>query len=495
MVANRGVRETLVIEAKAGSGKTTTIERLCGMLSRDDAQNAIALAFNKDIVSEFGARLSHTGVTCKTLNSLGNQALWQHFRKKLDVQGYKYSNIIETYLTNMGLDKSKMYETKSSVNMLLTFAMASLVGFDAATETWSDPSDDALQLLMDKYGIDLPIALSSRDMFNMVRSALNEGETLAREKRLISFDDQIFLPIKWGLAVAKHKFIFVDESQDLSAAKLELSLRAGNGDAKFVFVGDSFQAIYGFAAADVDSMAQIIRKTNATILPLSVCYRCPKSVIAEAQQIVPDIEAAPDAIEGVVREIQDTQLASELQAGDMVLCRVNAPLVKLAVQLIGARVPAKMKGRDIGKNLVTFAKTALGKGEWSDFPRLLEEYSAAQLVLLQGRKNSEGQQETLRDKVLCTETLFDAFHPQSLKEYEIAVNDLFSDSDALIELSSVHRAKGLGRDRVFILKPEKLPLVWKNQQEWQRKQEDNLHYVAITRAKKELIYVRTTKKA
>ena len=47
----------------------------------------------------------------------------------------------------------------------------------------------------------------------------------------------------------------------------------------------------------------------------------------------------------------------------------------------------------------------------------------------------------------------------------------------------------LESDRVVILLPNKLPLSWKGQKPWQFQQEMNLKYVALTRAKKELVFV------
>lgn len=55
-------------------------------------------------------------------------------------------------------------------------------------------------------------------------------------------------------------------------------------------------------------------------------------------------------------------------------------------------------------------------------------------------------------------------------------------------LSTIHKAKGLENDRVFFLCPELIPSRFATQP-WQYEQERNLKYVAITRAKRELIYV------
>jgi ATP-dependent exoDNAse (exonuclease V) beta subunit len=53
----------------------------------------------------------------------------------------------------------------------------------------------------------------------------------------------------------------------------------------------------------------------------------------------------------------------------------------------------------------------------------------------------------------------------------------------------VHKAKGLECPRVFILDPHRMPSKWARQQ-WMQRQEVNIQYVAVTRAKSELYYIR-----
>jgi superfamily I DNA/RNA helicase len=57
-------------------------------------------------------------------------------------------------------------------------------------------------------------------------------------------------------------------------------------------------------------------------------------------------------------------------------------------------------------------------------------------------------------------------------------------------LSTIHKAKGLENNRIFFLIPELIPSKFATM-DWQYEQEENLRYVAITRAKRELIYVHT----
>lgn len=76
----------------------------------------------------------------------------------------------------------------------------------------------------------------------------------------------------------------------------------------------------------------------------------------------------------------------------------------------------------------------------------------------------------------------------SVKELKSMIENIFSDDVKGIILSTIHKAKGLENDRIFFLMPELIPSKFATM-DWQFEQEENLRYVAITRARKELIYV------
>jgi superfamily I DNA/RNA helicase len=74
--------------------------------------------------------------------------------------------------------------------------------------------------------------------------------------------------------------------------------------------------------------------------------------------------------------------------------------------------------------------------------------------------------------------------------------NLFSDdnnTNAYV-FSTVHKAKGLESEVVYILNPELFPLRRKNQSAWELEQELNIKYVAYTRSKNKLIEVNIPKK-
>lgn len=459
------------VNAVAGSGKTTTLT-----LATQAAKGSVLfLAFNKSIVEELARRMP-AGTQVQTLNSLGHRALCAQLGKvKLDAGKYR----------DLAADNLKLGALGPDCFGDALKATASLVSY--AQSTLASADNDALAELAANFGVDIPTKVDQAYIFETVHTVLAQGEALAR-KGTISFDDQIWLPVKWELTLPQVDWVFVDECQDLSRAKLELVMRIRAR--RRLFVGDPRQAIYGFAGADSASFENIVTRTRATVLPLSVCYRCPASIVKQAQSIVPEIEAAPGAVEGKIESISHDQLPKVLGRGDMILCRLTAPLIKTCLELIAAKVSAKVRGRDIGKSLIALAKEAMYLGEWKDFGSSLAQAVRNQADKLEGRKNKASALESLHDRAAALRVCYESFTSvRNFGEFCAQLEGLFTDENGFVELTTIHRAKGLEADNVFILAPGKLPLTWAGQLDWQLAQEMNLKYVAVTRAKKALHFV------
>lgn len=189
--------------------------------------------------------------------------------------------------------------------------------------------------------------------------------------------------------------------------------------------------------------------------------------------------------------IEEVQIGDRVQPGDMIICRLTAPLVKICIQLIEHRMSARVRGRDIGEqlNAIVRAVTEQPMYRWPDFGRWLDIYESRQLDKLAQREGSEGQIESLRDRVEAVRVCYQSFEVESVDQLMQGIERPFNDDEPNITLSTVHKAKGLENDRIFVLYPEKLPLVWEGQQDWEYTQEMNLRYVALTRAKKAMIFV------
>lgn len=218
---------------------------------------------------------------------------------------------------------------------------------------------------------------------------------------------------------------------------------------------------------------------------MSVCYRCDSDIINLAKEIVPQIEARDNAPAGTVC---NTSVIADVQDGDMVLCRVSAPLVSLCMRYISQGVKAYVKGRDIGKNLTNLIKKT-NKKDMKDvmeklereLGRIIGKVVAKTHCTEQEAKESEayrGYEDKLNAINVLSEGLDKA--DDVIERIDMIFSD---DSKNGICLSTVHKSKGLESDRVFILCPDKFYIKACMRVPWMAEQERNLVYVAYTRAK------------
>ena len=80
-------------------------------------------------------------------------------------------------------------------------------------------------------------------------------------------------------------------------------------------------SIFGFAGADNRSYQKIVERTQATELPLSLCYRCPKSHLELVNRIYPEIpiESTLDAAPGILECIAQGDLWDNEHSGHLVI--------------------------------------------------------------------------------------------------------------------------------------------------------------------------------
>lgn len=475
-----------IVDAVAGSGKSTTLVQAAKLLP---TRNALFCAFNKHIEQELKAKLGSLMQT-KTIHGIGYGALAREIKINGAPQGDKYKKLCKPESSRLGSQAriSAGFGNSAPRDNDYLDALVSLINYIQTGLV--NPNDlEALYAMAAHYSIDLPCDLEI--LQPIVVSVLQEGIRIAQEQGIISFSDMLYLPYVWKLRLKKFDFVFVDEAQDLSRAQLWLVMESLAANGRMVAVGDPRQAIYAFAGADADSYNNIKRLTNAKEFPLSVCYRCPKEVIARAQAIVPQIQATDTASAGLVADIADSLFNQMVREDDLVLCRLTAPLVSKCLALIAQKKTARVKGKDIGKMLASTVKqvSELIGFKFEEFPKFLDYYCKQQCEKLGKRDNSESAIESMQDRCESLQVCYVSFKATDIHDFCNQIEALFSDDKKGITLSTVHRAKGLEENRVFILRPDKLPLTWAGQEEWQHEQEMNLLYVAITRAKQALYFV------
>jgi ATP-dependent DNA helicase UvrD/PcrA len=493
----RNGRGNAVIEAVAGSGKTWTLVEVC---APEISGRGLFVAFNKHAADNLALKLQGTMMEAKTVHGVGfgaiNYAAKRSGGGKVRVEENKYKNIVRGFekevLGNGTLFGRKLTDKEleiiederfpiSLITRLVDLARVELL------DSESPEFSEQLMSLVDHHALEFVWGLE-QVVCDSVRRALMVGKSMRSE---IDFTDMIWFPVIFKMRPFQFSWVFVDEAQDLSKCQLALVRMCVAPGGRMVAVGDRRQAIYGFAGADAYSFQRIIDDTDATVLPLSVCYRCPTQVLDLARKLCPQIEAAPGAGEGIVRNTSDDKLVGEVREGDMILCRYNAPLLGVCFELIADGISASVRGRDIGKGLCRVVDVVSEELQSfaGVFGMALSSWEAAQVEAASRRGGDEDaiarRCEFVRDQAECIRVVYGKSGAKTAEALKGEIEKLFNNERPSVVLSSIHRAKGLEEDRVFILDTN----MRKAQREWMQEQENNLVYVSYTRAKKELVFV------
>jgi superfamily I DNA/RNA helicase len=346
--------------------------------------------------------------------------------------------------------------------------------------------------MADHYDIDLGEDMQEATI--IIQGAMRALQLSNDDVKQIDFDDMIYMPLIKRLRTKFGRMhVFLDEAQDLSRTRQVLARKFVASRGRMYIVGDDRQAIYGFSGADADALHNLIKELDCETFPLNITWRCPVSVVNLAKSIVPDFTSAPEAPEGAVSVVQlkgKDPLPSFLPT-DVIMCRNNKPLVSLALTLLKNRVPCKMEGRGIGQSLVALCKRWKIKNI-APFITKLEDYREREIGKAKAKRR-ENKIEEINDKVDALKTI--ALQVQSEGNTLLIavidfINSLFADDVAnVLTLCSYHRSKGREWQNVYLLnhysyspsKGARLP--------WQVVQEQNLAYVAFTRAQSTLTFL------
>ena len=504
-----------VINAVAGSGKTTTIKLMAELLPEHIAK--IFLAFSKSIVTELRSKLpDHIDVL--TMNSIGWRAMINYYRKygiTVEIDQYKTRKIVDAALEAKGWevdtdfieDEITTNRSEHRVNKrngeqwgeyiqrmkdeYVFEYKRRVVKLVDLIRLYLTKNEKELRQVAAKYDVDIYNGECSKAL-GIVSYMIKKNNDISKKgKKVFDFVDQIFIAAtNKSINVPQYEYVFIDECQDLNVAQQRLMERLIKPKVgRFVAVGDPFQAIYGFAGADVTSFKKLSEKENTTILPLSVCYRCGTKIIDFARQIVPHIESYEGNGEGIVR---NGKIFREVIEGDYILCRNTLPLIKLAYELLRMRKKVHIMGTDIAKTLITFVKRQKAKSINHLFEKFQKEIDFKVKKLKQKHLTDKEIEEhtsitSILEKIEVIRIIIEANDCKVINQIIYQIEDLFSDDKEGIVLSTIHKAKGLESKRVWIICQNLMPSKWAKN-DWELEQEKNLMYVAYTRAIEELLF-------
>lgn len=463
-----------IVNACPGSGKTTT---LVGVTKRIPAQLTLAfLAFNKSTVEELKQRIQRPA-TIRTVHSLGYAAIRRGIGFMARLENDKVGQLMET-----GLPANVRAEYGTLLKRAVSLAKSHAINYRAGP--WGE--------LM--YQFDLDVAAG--DMGEFIYHANQLLRASDDQTDVIDHDDMIRFPVVHGLPMPRFDWVLLDEAQDISVSQRQLIERLLGPSSRLLAVGDPRQSIYSFRGASHTSMDELKEHFDCTVLPLSISYRCPRNVVAYARRLYDDIEPAPGADDGLVYSLPRWQ-PNDFNAGDLVLCRNNAPLVSLLFALIGAGISARILGSDLVAVLTRIVKKADKDIGYVEHGRRIDAHGIVgkllawreQEVRKYRRFGKPEKVAKIQDHTTVLLTIARHRNARTTDELIQAVKETFSRQGS-VKLSTIHRAKGLEADRVFILDPDLMPSRFAVQ-DWQIAQEKNLEYVAITRAKRELVFIRS----
>lgn len=470
----------LVVEAAAGSGKSTTLIKCLDFIPNND--KVLLTAFNTDIVNELKKKTSdRPNVEVRTLHGLGLLFIKKNIPQASAIpEPFKYDSFIKnnikelTSINTYTLRGREYFRYLDNIKKFVDFGRYYLC------QTVRD-----LDFIEERYGIDT-IADEKEVALKVMEWGKNALET-------IDYTDMVWLPNVLYLKPLGllFDFIMVDECQDMNKAERELVLKCFKMGTRMMSVGDSSQMLYAFSGGDPESFNALKSIPNTKCLPLSISYRCGKSIVDFAKKIVPTIEAADNAVDGQV--VKNVPLDA-VKDGDMILCRNNAPLVQIYNEFLKLGKKSFIRGKDIGNNLKAIVKSTKQDELNADckadgvFVRLYDDLFVSRNKLMEKfgidaetAMNSPQIQNKL-DMINALEILAEGI--KTSEEIIEKIDEIFPKRDKKdgISLSTIHKAKGLEANNVFIACDSLMPSK-SAKKDWEIRQEYNLMYVAYTRAK------------
>ena len=455
LTAATSTSANLMISALAGCGKTTTLEAIESAVER---QPILYLVFNKKNADEATTRMLPT-TTVRTLNSLGHRVWAQTQSKQLRIDAKKTQTILKSIID---VSPKEHRNAIWSVFGLVVegVAKAKALGYvpdGGYTTAKRLITANQLYSAMDEIPDDLTADLIDAVLRRSIKQAYDG---------ILDFNDQVYMPALFGGVFPKFPLVLVDEYQDLSPVNHALLERVVKG--RLIGVGDPYQNIYGFRGAKASGMESAIAQYSCTSLPLSTSFRCPSEIVRNVHWRVPHFRWLNEG--GSVE--RPTKYAQDDFADDAtIICRNNAPLLKMGFALLANGRSISIAGSDIGPRLVAIMKK-LG-------PESMRHESLMSAIADWLAEKLAKESKSAPDMAECMRVF--ASHGSTLGQAISYAEHIFKQQGRLY-LTTIHKAKGLEWSTVYFLDPW---LVRKNADD----QEKNLDYVCSTRSRDRLIEI------
>lgn len=474
----------MIVQAVAGAGKTTTLVECANRVKPE--KKILLLAHNRSTRDTLRERIGEKeNVRVFTLHGLAWRLYTEHFEDKPEIDDDKYRKYVNSNMDTIATDiyrclnipQKLMY--KANVFELINMARNNL----------KQSEKEIRRMATKKYGMTL-LADECHFVANVLNWGMNNRET-------VDYLDLLWLPSQLGYFTKRYvaDIIMLDEAQDASIAQQDIIKRCFKRETRLFAFGDDDQTINSWCGSDTDSFAHLKDANEfrrpAVEFPLTTNYRCGKNIIEYAKQYTEkDIKARDDAEDGVI--VHDAELY-QVKDGDMILCRNTSPLMQVYRKGVALGKRMYFRGEELGKNLIKAADCAYG----DTIEEIIESMKKRLIATwqFQAKAMNVTEIEAAHDpsvvSLLDTIKTMESLPPTVVtrKDLEKFIKDVFSDEGRDgIQLSTIHRAKGLEADNVFIICPSLIPSRLARL-DWQLIEERHLQYVMCTRPKHSLNFI------
>ncbi|MGB3510056.1 MAG: UvrD-helicase domain-containing protein [Microcoleaceae cyanobacterium] len=403
---NQNQKKGLLIEALAGTGKSTMLAEIAKVLKSEQLSplECRFVVFGRKNKADLANKLSEIKweKSVQTLNSLGyeilREALGKH-HKQFRLNNGKYEQIAQSkrYLDSYNKWREKIAGSLQTVNQSKELAIKSKGDFVELVDKMrlhcyfvDEITKDDVWEIANKYKIEIfksRLSEITEAVCDVFETGLDEGINnlsidFLDQTWLLWHDQNMYRNIfkQWS---NKLKVISIDECQDTDLLQIEFIKLLHSQSKNFIMAcGDKNQAIYSFRGAMTDGIDVIGRKFKCDKMPLTTNWRCGKKHLELVRDIYPhiNIKPSPSASDGEMRIIKETNFLDIFDGADRSLsffgiCRKNAPLIIFAIRLLTAGYPARIKDRNLGAKLLNKVKEVVrGKYHVDSFLNQVEEW-------------------------------------------------------------------------------------------------------------------------
>lgn len=439
----------LLVNAYAGTGKTSTLVEYCK--KRRD-KKILYLAYNSSMAKEAIRKFEGLNVKCVTIHSLAYEEIGKEYKDRLESDSsLKPFHLIKYF----GNNDHKM------VKMLMNVFQSFIFSTDSIEET------------VKKFSNQVP--------YEVLRKLPILWKDILRDKKM-PFEHDFYLKLyQLSKPILDYDYILVDEAQDLNPTMLDIVFIQKSNKTNLVFIGDSFQKIYGFRKC-INALEMLSNHPEAKTLFLSQTFRCPKNIVSIANPYLRLAGAKVDLIshKDSIKKEPKKKLNEKKQ--ECIICRTNAKIFEFAflnrdkkIHFVGSM--KNYKFQDMVDLMLLFSKNKDCK-QYIKNPFFKNFDSSTEII----NYAKESNDVEIKAKIaMLSKLLSEKINPfEFLKQ----IKD-FPAEQADYIITSAHKSKGLEWDHVY-LEDDFLDIAKElsDNKQMVSIEEVNLLYVAITRAKK-----------